>query len=144
MAAFTSDGFFRSGDLMRGPPHGGRLFYSFEGRLKDNIDRGGEKFGAEEIEHLIARYPGVADAKVVAMPDKMLRRKACAYLIMRPGQRPPDVPSLGEFLKAQGLATFKLPERIEAIEGFPVTGPGKVDKAALRAMIADRIRTEGA
>src|SRR5688572_19125369 len=142
--AFTPDGFFRSGDLMRARRYGGRRFYSFEGRLKDNIDRGGEKFGAEEIEHLIARYPGVADAKVVAMPDKVYGEKACAYLIMRPGRRPPDVPSLGEFLKAHGLATFKLPERIEAIEGFPVTGPGKVDKAALRAMIAERIRTEGA
>ena len=50
---------------------------------------------------------------------------------LRPGQRVPDVPALGAFLRAQGLASFKLPERVEAIEGFPVTGPGKVDKAAL-------------
>lgn len=141
---FTSDGFFRSGDLMKAHRIAGRLFFSFEGRLKDNIDRSGEKFGAEEIEHLIARHPCVADAKVVAMPDKVYGEKACAYLIMRPGQRLPTVSELGEFLKAQGLATFKLPERIEATEGFPVTGPGKVDKAALRAMIAEKIRIEDA
>ena len=141
---FTADGFFRSGDLMKAHRIGGRLFYSFEGRLKDNIDRGGEKFGVEEIEHLIAGYPGVADVRVVAMPDRIFGEKACAYVIMRPGQRPPDVPALGAFLRAQGLASFKLPERIEAIEGFPVTGPGKVDKAALRAMIAEKLRVEGA
>lgn len=141
---FTSDGFFRSGDVMTAHRIDGRLFYSFEGRLKDNIDRGGEKFGAEEIEHLIARYPGVADAKVVAMPDKVYGEKACAYVIMRPGQPLPGVPELGAFLKTQGLASFKLPERVEGIEAFPVTGPGKVDKAALRAMITDKLRAEGA
>lgn len=139
---FTSDGFFRTGDVMKARSIGGRDFYSFEGRLKDNIDRGGEKFGAEEIEHLIARYPGVADARVVAMPDEVYGEKACAYVIMRPGRLAPVVAELGEFLKAQGLATFKLPERVEAIESFPVTGPGKVDKAALRAMIAARVHAE--
>ena len=139
---FTSDGFFRSGDLMTVRRIAGRLFYAFEGRLKDNIDRGGEKFGVEEIEHLIAAYPGVADATVVAMPDRVYGEKACAYVIMRPGQRLPDVPELGAFLREQGLASFKLPERIEAIDSFPVTGPGKVDKAALRAMIAEKMRSE--
>jgi len=141
-AAFTSDGFFRSGDLMQAHRIGARLYYSFEGRLKDNIDRGGEKFGTEEIEHLIGRYPGVADAKVVAMPDRVYGEKACAFMIMRANQPPPSVLELGQFLREQGLAGFKLPERIEAVDVFPVTRAGKVDKAKLRDIIAEKLRTE--
>jgi non-ribosomal peptide synthetase component E (peptide arylation enzyme) len=121
---------------------GGRLYYSFEGRLKDNIDRGGEKFGTEEIEQLIARYPGVADARVVAMPDRIYGEKACAFVIMRAGQRLPSVPELGQFLREQGLAAFKIPERIEASDAFPVTRAGKVDKAGLRAIIAEKLRSK--
>jgi len=134
--AFTSDGFFRSGDLMKTRTMSGRTYYSFEGRVKDNIDRGGEKFGAEEIERLIGRHPDVADSSVVAMPDRVYGEKACAYLIMRPGRPLPTVATLGQFLLEQGLAKFKLPERIEPIDTFPLTRAGKVDKPALRALIA--------
>jgi non-ribosomal peptide synthetase component E (peptide arylation enzyme) len=114
--------------------------YAFEGRLKDNIDRGGEKFGAEEIENVIARHPGVADVKVVAMPDRRYGEKVCAYLIMRSGHSLPSVAELGLFLRAHGLAKFKWPERIESIGAFPVTRVGKVDKAALRAIVAEKMR----
>ena len=138
--AFTSDGFFRSGDLMKARTISGRTYYSFEGRVKDNIDRGGEKFGAEEIERLIGRHPDVADSSVVAMPDRVYGEKACAYLIMRPGRPLPTVLALGQFLLEQGLAKFKLPERIEPIDTFPLTRAGKVDKPALRAMVAAHIR----
>jgi len=138
-ASFTADGFFRTGDVMKAHRIGDRVCYSFEGRMKDNIDRGGEKFGAEEVENVIARHPEIADVKVVAMPDRMFGEKACAYLIMRPGRALLSVKQLGDFLVAQGLAKFKLPERIEGIEGFPVTRVGKVDKAALRKMVADKL-----
>lgn len=141
-SCFTSDGFFRAGDVMRAHLIGGRLCYSFEGRLKDNIDRGGEKFGAEEIEDVIAGHPGVADVKAVAMPDRVYGERVCAYLIMRPGHRLPSVAELGESLGRRGLAKFKWPERIEGIDVFPVTRVGKVDKAALRSMIAEKIRSE--
>ena len=57
--------------------------YSFEGRIKDNINRGGEKIGAEEIEALVGTHPDVADVRVVAMPDPVYGEKACAFLIVR-------------------------------------------------------------
>ena len=139
---FTSDGFFRAGDVMKAQLIEGRLYYSFEGRLKDNIDRGGEKFGAEEIEDIIAGHPGVADVKAVAMPDRVYGERVCAYLVMRPGHGLPSVAELGQFLGRCGLAKFKWPERIEGIDAFPVTRVGKVDKAALRSMIAAKIRSE--
>lgn len=140
--SFTSDGFFRTGDVMDAHRIGDRVCYSFEGRMKDNINRGGEKYGAEEVEKVIARHPDVADAKVVAMPDRIFGEKACAYLIMRPGRALLSVRQLGDFLVAQGLAKFKLPERIEGINAFPVTRVGKADKAALRKMIANQLAQE--
>ncbi|WP_428394337.1 AMP-binding protein [Lichenicoccus sp.] len=135
-ASFTTDGFFRSGDLMQAHRLDGLVCYSFEGRIKDNINRGGEKIGAEEIEGLIAQHPDVMDCRVVAMPDRMFGEKACAFLIVHEGRRAPTVQSLGEFLLQKGIAKFKLPERVEVIDSFPLTRVGKVDKAQLRILIA--------
>jgi non-ribosomal peptide synthetase component E (peptide arylation enzyme) len=140
--SFTSNGFFRTGDLVRTVRIGDRDHYIFEGRLKDNINRGGEKFGAEEVENIIVRHPSVNDVRVVAMPDPFLGEKACAFIIPKPGQSVPSVAALGEFLQRQGLAKFKLPERVEAIAEFPVTRVGKVDKQALRRMISDTLARE--
>lgn len=142
-ASFTADGFFRTGDVVKAHRIGNRTCYSFEGRFKDNIDRGGEKFGAEEVEILIGKHADIADVKVVAMPDRVYGEKACAWLIIRPGKPLPTVKALGDFLAGLGLAKFKLPERIEPIEAFPVTRVGKVDKAALRKMIAEKLAAEG-
>jgi non-ribosomal peptide synthetase component E (peptide arylation enzyme) len=142
--AFTSDGFFRTGDVMRARHLGTGRCYSFEGRIKDNIDRGGEKFGAEGVENAIALHPAVVDAKVVAMPDRILGEKACAFLIMHRDKEPLSVADLGNFLVGVGLAKFKLPERIEIVESFPVTRVGKIDKPALRQLIAEKLRTEQA
>jgi non-ribosomal peptide synthetase component E (peptide arylation enzyme) len=143
-ASFTSSGLFRSGDLVRTVRIDGRDHYIFEGRMKDNINRGGEKFGAEEVENIIVRHPAINDVRVVAMPDPFFGEKACAFIIPRPGQAAPSVAVLGEFLQRQGLAKFKLPERVEAIDEFPVTRVGKVDKQALRRLIADTLARESA
>jgi len=143
-ACFTSDGFFRTGDLLRAFKVDGQVHYAFEGRIKDNINRGGEKIGAEELESLIAGHPDILDARVVAMPDKIYGEKVCAYVIPRPGFSAPSVKALGEFLLNAGLAKYKLPERVESIGAFPVTRVGKVDKAAMRADIAGKLADEEA
>jgi len=141
--SFTVDGFFRSGDLLRAIELNGRRYYVFEGRIKDNINRGGEKIGAEEVESVVAAHPCVADVRVVAMPDPIYGEKVCAFIIGRPGKTLPTLAELGAFLIAQGLAKYKLPERIEEVAAFPTTSVGKVDKAQLRAMIADLMAKEG-
>src|SRR6185437_11835499 len=64
--AFTRDGFYRSGDLMRRHPSGN---YMVEGRKKDLINRGGEKISAEEIENLILSHRAVQNVACIAMPD---------------------------------------------------------------------------
>jgi non-ribosomal peptide synthetase component E (peptide arylation enzyme) len=138
----TSDGFVRTGDLAKAHRIEGRLYYSFEGRLKDNINRGGEKFGTEEVENLIRSHPAVADVAVVAMPDELLIERACAFLVPRSGMQAPDVKALGVFLSSLGLAKFKFPERIELVDAFPVTRVGKLDKAELRRRIAEKAAQE--
>lgn len=140
--AFTSDGFFRTGDMMTAHVVDGVTNYAFEGRLRDNINRGGEKIGCEEVETFISMHPAVADAKLVAMPDPMFGEKGCVYVVVRPGQRAPSVKELAEFLIGKGLAKFKCPERIELIEAFPLTRVGKVDKPAMRAMVAEKLKLE--
>ena len=141
-ASFTSDAFFRSGDLMRAQTIDGLTCYSFEGRIKDNINRGGEKIGAEEVEGLIVQHPDVADVRVVAMPDDFYGEKACAYLIMHAGRRAPNLAELGRFMQGFGVAKYKIPERIETIDAFPLTKVGKADKAMMRAMIAEKLAEE--
>jgi non-ribosomal peptide synthetase component E (peptide arylation enzyme) len=140
--SFTADGFFRTGDKMSAHDFDGKTCYRFHGRIKDNINRGGEKIGAEEVEAIIIRHPEVADAKVVAMPDRLYGEKACAFLIMMPGTRPLTVGDLGEFLVNEGLAKFKSPERIETVDSYPVTRVGKVDRQVLRARISEILARE--
>ncbi|MEZ2223846.1 AMP-binding protein [Rhizobium sp. RCC_161_2] len=140
--AFTKDGFYRTGDIVKAANVSGKTSFTFLGRLKDNISRGGEKFAAEEVEHIIVRHPAVVDAKIVAMPDRLLGEKACVFLVLRRGQPSPSVAELGRFLTESGLARYKHPERIEVVSEFPVTRVGKVDKAAMRSMVAERMRLE--
>ena len=138
--AFTVDGFYRTGDLVRLDPSGNLIV---EGRIKDLINRGGEKINAEEIEaHLIAHH-AVSAAAVVAMPDAILGEKACAYLSLRDGETF-ALSAMREFLAARGVAQFKWPERIEIVTELPLTNVGKIKKAELRRDIADKLGAERA
>ena len=141
-SAFTSKGFFRTGDVMRAHVVDGKTYYSFEGRLRDNINRGGEKIGAEEVEAFLSQHPAVLDGKLVAMPDPVYGEKGCAFLILRQGHPAPTIAEMIDFLCSKGLAKFKCPERIEVVEEFPVTRVGKVDKPAMRRMIASILESE--
>ena len=121
---------------------GERVVYHFEGRMRDNINRGGEKFGTDDIELLIARHPAIADGKVVAMPDAQFGEKACAFVVAREGAVLPTVKELGAFLQSQGLAKYKCPERIEPIASFPITRVGKLDRQQMRQWIAAQLEFE--
>lgn len=128
--AFTTDGFYRTGDLARVIRSGGRRYLSIEGRIKDLINRGGEKINAEELEILLHQHPDVHDVAVVAMPDEVLGERACAYLVSADPAL--DVPGLQAHLDALGVAKYKWPERVEIVDALPRTQVGKVDKKALR------------
>ncbi|MGN7979669.1 AMP-binding protein [Burkholderia sp. 22313] len=140
--AFTSDGFYRTGDMVTRHVIDGKTYVTFEGRLRDNVNRGGEKIGCEEVEAFVCQHPSVVDAKLVAMPDEIYGEKGCIFIVTRPGAEPLDVATLGAFLVGKGLAKFKCPERVETIEEFPVTRVGKLDKQALKKRISDILTLE--
>lgn len=134
---FTTDGFYRSGDLMRKHPSGN---YVVEGRKKDLINRGGEKISAEEVENLILMHPAVQNVACVPMPDAHMGEKMCAFVILRAGQKL-ELKTLVDFLLTKEIAKFKLPERLEVLADFPVSTFGKVSKKALGEMVANMLQT---
>jgi len=135
--AFTDDGFYRMGDIVR---KRGRYVFA-EGRKKDMINRGGEKISCEEVENLIFAHPKVKAVTLVAMPDRVFGEKACAFVIAQPGETLGFEELVG-FLRQQDIASFKLPERLELVDDFPVSPVGKILKRQLREMIAERIEQE--
>ena len=136
--AFTNDGFYRSGDLLRQHPSGN---YMVEGRIKDLINRGGEKISAEEIENLILMHPSVRNVACVPMPDPRLGERMCAFLILHPG-RGITLEELVKFLETREIARFKLPERIEIVDSFPVSAFGKVSKKTLVETVSQKLAEE--
>lgn len=136
--AFTPDGFYLSGDLMRRHPSGN---FVVEGRKKDLINRGGEKISAEEIENLILSHPAVQNVACVPMPDPVLGERTCAFVVPRPGRRPTLAELVGHLSEA-GIAKFKLPERLELVDELPLSPFGKVSKVALTKLIAEMLQEE--
>lgn len=134
--SFTSDGFYRSGDLVRRLASGNIVV---EGRKKDVINRGGEKISAEEIEDLIMKHPAVALVAIVAIADHVLGERPCACVVLRESSEL-DLTRLTAFLRDEHrIASFKLPERLELFDALPLTGVGKVSKKDLRQIVSDRI-----
>ncbi len=126
--SFTEDGYYRTGDIARATPSGHLVV---EGRAKDQINRGGEKIAAEEVENVILAHPAVHDVSVVAVPDAYLGERSCAYVILRPdAELRPAL--LRRFVRERGLAAYKVPDRVEFVDVFPATGVGKVSKKDLR------------
>lgn len=132
--AFTSDGLYRTGDLVSVRIIDGARYLSVEGRIKDVINRGGEKINAEEVELLLLRHPGIAAAAVVPMPDERLGERACAYLVA--AAEPLDLSEIRLHLDGLGVAKYKWPERLEWLDELPKTPVGKINKKRLKADIA--------
>jgi len=136
-AAFTPDGFYRMGDAVRKVDG----YVYVEGRIKDLINRGGEKVSSEEVENHLIAHPSVRNVSVVAMPDPVYGERACAFVIPRDGASL-DLESMKAFLIGRGIAKFKLPERLELVESFPLSPAGKILRRELRAIIAAKLEAE--
>lgn len=130
--AFTADGFYRTGDLVRFDRDGDLVV---TGRIKDVVNRGGEKVPTGEVEAALTAHPGVRDVAVVAILDPNLGEKSCAFVVPT-GDSGPDRDELRTFLLGRGLAEYKAPDRVELVAALPWTQLGKVDKNALRDSLA--------
>ncbi|MCQ4158681.1 AMP-binding protein [Roseomonas sp. GC11] len=132
--AFTADGFYRTGDVVRRTP-GGNLVV--QGRAGDHINRAGEKISAEEIEDHLLAHPHVFDAAVVSVPDEFLGERSCAFIIPR-GERP-RAAALKGWMRGRGIADFKVPDQIVLVEAFETTAAGKISRRELRARLRARL-----
>ncbi|WP_104491576.1 (2,3-dihydroxybenzoyl)adenylate synthase [Paracoccus denitrificans] len=126
--SFDAEGFYYSGDVV--VRQGGNL--RVVGRIKDQINRGGEKIAAEEIENLLVRHPDITHAALVAAPDAHLGEKSCAFLVLREGSGKLSPPALRRHLLELGVAEYKLPDRFRFVPELPLTAVGKIDKRRLR------------
>jgi cyclohexanecarboxylate-CoA ligase len=129
--SFTSDGWFRSGDLAVVDEEGS---VRIAGRAKDVIVRGGENLSAKEVEDLLFEHPDIEEVAVVGYPDEVLGERACAFVVAR---GPLDLEELVSFLRERRVANQKLPERLEVVEALPKTASGKVQKFRLRERLRD-------
>jgi 2,3-dihydroxybenzoate-AMP ligase len=139
--AFLDDGFYRTGDLVEVVASGGRRSIAMAGRIKDLVNRGGEKVSAAEVEGLLVQHPRISAAAVVAMPDERLGERACAFLVA--AGEPLSMVEVQAHLQGLGVATFKWPERLEWIDTMPETPVGKLDKKRLRADILVKLGVLG-
>ncbi|CAN5570169.1 (2,3-dihydroxybenzoyl)adenylate synthase [soil metagenome] len=132
--SFTTDGFYRTGDLVRRLPSG---HLQVTGRDKDQINRAGEKIAAEEIEAHLLAHPDLLDAVAIGLPDAYLGERVCAVLRTEPGREPPADPA--GWLRAAGLATYKIPDDFVFLDEFPRTHVGKNSRRELRTLLAARL-----
>jgi fatty-acyl-CoA synthase len=132
-AAFTADGWLRSGDLGLETADG---YYRITGRIKDMIIRGGENVYPREIEEYLHTHPSVLDVQVVGLPDERFGEEICAWVRLRPGSALTDE-QLKEYCRGR-IAHYKVPRYVVFVDEYPTTVTGKVQKYRLRELGVDR------
>lgn len=137
---WSEDGWYKTGDMAKVDDRGNVVIV---GRKKDMIKRGGENIYPIEIESILETHPKILHAAIVRMPDPLMGERACAYVTTKEGKRF-SFEEMVAFLREKGIATFKLPERLEIIESMPmVEGVQKIDKKVLEKDIVQKLKAEG-
>lgn len=138
-AAFTDEGFYRTGDIVRRMAGG---YLQVMGRASDMINRGGEKVSPEEVESHIIAHPMVHDAVLVGVPDDYLGEKTCAAVVRRDESL--KAVALKAWVRERGLAHYKVPDQIVFVDAFPETAVGKTSRRDIRLALRDRFAASAA
>jgi cyclohexanecarboxylate-CoA ligase len=128
-AAITQDGWYRPGDLATVDADG---YLRITGRVKDVINRGGEKVPVAEIEQLLYEHPAVAEVAIVAMADERLGERACAFVVLADPDGDLGFETMQVYLDRLRVAKPYWPERLELVSELPRTPSGKIQKFVLR------------
>ncbi|MFW0178406.1 (2,3-dihydroxybenzoyl)adenylate synthase [Rothia sp. P7208] len=136
--SFTEDGFYRSGDIVKLHPDGS---LEVTGRAKDQINRNGEKIAVDEIEDLALSHPKIYDAIALGIPDKTVGERVCLVVVPYPGEHfeANAREELQHFFTEQGLASYKIPERVEVMRSLPTTKVGKISRKDVRAQLLETL-----
>lgn len=137
----TPDGFYLTGDEIVRDEDG---FVRVVGRIKDQIIRGGFNIDPAEVEAVLLRHPAIAEAAVVAVPERKLGEQACAVCRLRPGHNRLDLGELLDHMSTQGVSRKKWPEHLVLVDAMLVTSTGKLDKKAMAARAIEEIARRGA
>ncbi len=132
--SFNQEGFYSTGDLVKIMPDGNIVV---TGRDKDQINRGGEKIAAEEVENILLQHQDVHDAALIAIPDVFLGERSCAIVVLDQQKSIKPI-VLKRFLHNKGLAEYKIPDKLYFVDILPKTPVGKIDKRLLREQFSTR------
>jgi fatty-acyl-CoA synthase len=124
---FTSDGWFRTGDLVTIEPKG---YMTIQDRSKDVIKSGGEWISSVALENAIMGHPSVLEAAVIGMPDERWGERPLAVAVLKPGESL-TLEDVREYLKPH-FASWWLPDRLEIVDAIPRSAAGKFQKTELR------------
>lgn len=127
----TDECYFKTGDKARKLYNGN---YQVVGRLKEMINRAGEKIMPSEIEQSLLTHDLISDVQVVGVPDNILGEKIVVFILE--GKSKLNLREVRSFLLEKGIAYFKLPDLIEYIECWPLTSVGKIDKERLKLLLS--------
>jgi acyl-CoA synthetase (AMP-forming)/AMP-acid ligase II/acyl carrier protein len=130
-AAFTPDGWFRTGDQGYRDAEG---YLFLTGRLKELINRGGEKIAPREVDEALMDHPAVAQAVTFAVPHPTLGEDVAAAVVLRPGAPAPTEAELRGFTAAR-LAYFKVPCEVRFVADIPKGPTGKIQRIGLAAAL---------
>jgi cyclohexanecarboxylate-CoA ligase len=129
---FLPDGYFRTGDQARIDKDG---YIKITGRIKDLIIRGGVNISPVEIENVLFSHAKIVNVAVVGMPDDRLGERACAFVVLEPGETL-VLKEVQQWMAGANVAKTKWPERVETVETLPMTASGKIQKFRLREQIS--------
>ncbi|KAK3996672.1 hypothetical protein QBC44DRAFT_317317 [Cladorrhinum sp. PSN332] len=133
--AFTQSGYFRTGDQGKLDEDG---YVVITGRIKELINKGGEKISPIELDNVLTRHPAVSEAVSFAIPDEMYGQEVAVAIVLKPGQRVD-----GEELKkwvGEKLAKFKVPKKVYFTDVMPKTATGKIQR---RIVAEEMVKKEG-
>ena len=126
-AVIDSEGWLRTGDLAAVRPDG---YFSFRGRAKDTIIRGGENIYPREVEDFLHSHPKIADIYVIGIPDARLGETVLAWVQLKPGETA-TAEEIQAFCKGK-IAYFKIPQYVRFVDDFPMTITKKIQKFLMR------------
>lgn len=124
-----ANGYLHSGDLGVKDEDG---YYRITGRIKDMIIRGGENIYPREIEEFLYHLEGVSDVQVAAVPSKKYGEEVGAFIILKEGAKL-EAEDVRDFCKGK-IARYKIPKYVFFVDGFPLTGSGKIQKYKLKEL----------
>lgn len=137
--AFDDEGYYKTGDLFEIAGDGPlSRYYSFVGRSKEIIVRGGVNISPAELDDLIVAHPDIAEAATVGVPDDHLGERVAVAVVPVAGKSL-ELTDISEWLKEQGTAIFKRPEFFVQVDKLPRNAMNKVQRDVLRETVLERL-----